>query len=95
MHAVSPFYIINAIPSTAAGFFAQYFNLRGPCFSISSACATGNHAMGLASMLIKWGMCDAVIAGGSEAAVNKAGIAAFGKIQALSERNDSPETASL
>ncbi len=94
MHAVSPFYIINAIPSTAAGFFAQYFNLRGPCFSISSACATGNHAMGLASMLIKWGMCDAVIAGGSEAAVNKAGIAAFGKIQALSERNDSPETAS-
>ncbi len=94
MQAVSPFYIINAIPSTAAGFFAQHWNLRGPCFSVSSACATGNHAMGLAALLIKWGMADAIIAGGSEAALNISGIAAFGKIQALSERNDSPETAS-
>jgi 3-oxoacyl-[acyl-carrier-protein] synthase II len=94
MQSVSPFYIINAIPSTATGFFAQYFNLQGPCFSVSSACATSNHAMALAAMLIKWGMADAIIAGGSEAPVNEAGIAAFGKIQALSERNDSPETAS-
>jgi 3-oxoacyl-[acyl-carrier-protein] synthase II len=94
MNSVSPFYIINAIPSTAAGFFAQYFNLQGPCFSLSSACATSNHAMGLGAMLIKLGMADAIVAGGSEAALNVAGIAAFGKIQALSERNDSPETAS-
>jgi 3-oxoacyl-[acyl-carrier-protein] synthase II len=94
MHAVSPFYIINAIPSTAAGYVAQKWNLQGPCFSISSACASGNHIMSVAALLIKAGLADAILAGGSEAAVNMNGIAAFGKIQALSERNDSPETAS-
>ncbi|HEQ72685.1 MAG TPA: beta-ketoacyl-[acyl-carrier-protein] synthase family protein [Spirochaetia bacterium] len=94
MHSVSPFYLINAIPSTATGFFAQNWNLQGPCFSVNSACATSNHTIGLAAMLIKWGMADAIIAGGAEAPVNKNGVAAFGKIQALSERNDSPETAS-
>jgi 3-oxoacyl-[acyl-carrier-protein] synthase II len=92
--SVAPFYIINAIPNTGAGFFAQSWNLQGPCFSVNSACASGNHSIGLAALLIKWGMADAIIAGGTEAPVNESGIAAFGKIQALSERNDSPETAS-
>jgi 3-oxoacyl-[acyl-carrier-protein] synthase II len=94
LSAVSPFYIINAIPSTAPGFFAQHANMQGPCFSISSACASSNHAMGMAALFIKWGMADAFIAGGSEAPVNECGIGAFAKIHALSERNDSPETAS-
>lgn len=94
MQSTSPFYIINSIPSTGSGFFAQAWDLQGPCFSISSACATSNHAFGVAAMMIKMGLADAIFAGGAEAPVNKSGLCAFGNIFALSERNDSPETAS-
>ena len=94
LQAASPFFIINGIPSTGSAFVAQEWNLRGPSFSVNSACATSNHAMGVAATLIKMGMADAIFAGGSEAPVNPAGIAAFGNILALSVRNDSPETAS-
>ncbi len=94
MQAASPFYIINSIPSTGSGFFAQSWNLQGPSFSVSSACATANHAIGIATMHIKMGMADAIFTGGAEAPVNKSGLCAFGNIFALSERNDSPETAS-
>jgi len=94
MQATSPFYIINSIPNTGSGFFAQSWNLQGPSFSVNSACATSNHAIGTAMMLIKMGMADAIFAGGAEAPVNKSGLCAFGNIFALSERNDSPQTAS-
>ncbi|MBT3271847.1 MAG: beta-ketoacyl-[acyl-carrier-protein] synthase family protein, partial [Spirochaetales bacterium] len=94
MHSTSPFYIINSIPSTGSGFFAQSWDLRGPSFSVNSACATSNHSIGVASMMIKMGMADAIFAGGAEAPVNKSGLCAFGNIFALSDRNDSPETAS-
>ncbi len=94
MHSTSPFYIINSIPNTGSGFFAQAWDLQGPSFSVSSACATSNHAFGVAAMMIRMGMADAVFAGGAEAPVNKSGLSAFGNIFALSERNDSPETAS-
>ncbi len=94
MQAASPFYIINSIPNTGSGFFAQSWNLQGPSFSVNSACATANHAIGTAMMLIKMGMADAIFAGGAEAPVNKSGLCAFGNIFALSERNDSPQTAS-
>ena len=94
MQAASPFYIINSIPNTASGFFAQSWNLQGPSFSVNSACATSNHAFGTAIMMIKMGMADAIYAGGSEAPVNRSGLCAFGNIFALSERNDSPESAS-
>ncbi|MBN1686910.1 MAG: beta-ketoacyl-[acyl-carrier-protein] synthase family protein [Spirochaetales bacterium] len=94
MHSTSPFYIINSIPNTGSGFFAQVWGLQGPSFAVSSACATSNHAFGIAAMMIKMGMADAVFAGGAEAPVNRSGLCAFGNIFALSERNDSPETAS-
>ena len=94
MNHTTPFYIVNSIPSTGSSFFAQTWNLQGPCFSVSSACATGNHAIGTALMMIKMGMADAIFAGGSEAPVNQNGMSAFGNIRALSERNESPETAS-
>ena len=94
MQSTSPFYIINAIPNTGAGFFAQAWNLQGPSFSVSSACATSNHAIGTSAMMIKMGMADAFFTGGTEAPVNKNGLSAFGNIYALSARNDSPETAS-
>ncbi len=92
--SVSPYYVIGAIPNTGAAFFAQKFNLQGPSFGVSSACASGNHAIGLAATLIKMGMADCIFAGGSDAATVQSGIACFGKIYALSCRNDSPETAS-
>jgi 3-oxoacyl-[acyl-carrier-protein] synthase II len=94
MATASPFYVINAIPNTATAYLAQIWNLHGPSFSINSACATGNHSIGVAASLIQMGMADAMFAGGSECVVNKAGIAAFGNIMALSTRNDDPETAS-
>ena len=93
MQATSPFFVL-CIPSTASGFFAMEWNLQGPCFSVNSACATGNHAFGVAASLIRMGMADAIFTGGSEAVINPTGLAAFGNIMALSERNDSPETAS-
>jgi 3-oxoacyl-[acyl-carrier-protein] synthase II len=92
--AASPFYVINSIPSSGSGYFSQVWNLQGPTFSVNSACSTSNHAIGIAATLIKMGMADAFIAGGSEASANPNGAAAFGNIMALSTRNDSPETAS-
>ncbi len=94
MDAVSPFYVVGTIPSTASAYTARAFNLQGPNFSVNSACATSNHAIGLAAMLIKMGLADAMLTGGAEAVVNIMGFGGFGVIQALSERNDSPETAS-
>lgn len=93
MQSTSPFFILG-IPSTGSGFFALEWNLQGPSFSVNSACATSNHAFGVAAMLIKMGLADAVFTGGTEAPIFPSGVAAFGNIMALSERNDSPETAS-
>ena len=93
MQSSSPFFVM-CIPSTASGYFAMEWNLQGPCFSVNSACATGNHAFGVAASLIKMGMADAIFTGGAEAPIFPSGMAAFGNIMALSERNNSPETAS-
>ncbi len=94
MNAISPFYVVSAIPNMASGYFAKEMNLQGPNFSLNSACATGNHAIGVAAMMIKMGLADVMFAGGAEAVVAIPSIAAFAIIDALSERNDSPETAS-
>jgi 3-oxoacyl-[acyl-carrier-protein] synthase II len=94
MDATSPFYVVGCIPNTASAYFANEFNLQGPNFSINSACATSNHSIGMASLLIRMGFADVMFAGGAEAVVNVPGFAGFGVIRALSERNDSPETAS-
>jgi 3-oxoacyl-[acyl-carrier-protein] synthase II len=94
METVSPFYVVGCIPNTASGYFAKEYNLQGPNFSVNSACATSNHAIGLAALMIKMGLADAIFTGGAEAVVNIMGFAGFGVIGALSERNDSPETAS-
>ena len=93
MQSTSPFFIM-CIPNTASGYFAMEWNLQGPCFSVNSACATSNHAFGVAASLIKMGMADAIFTGGAEAPIFPSGLTAFGNIMALSERNDSPQTAS-
>lgn len=90
----SPFYITNVIPNTASAFVSQEHNLQGPSYAISSACASSNHALGTAAMMIKMGMADAMFAGGSEAVCDIPSIAAFGTIGALSARNDDPDHAS-
>jgi 3-oxoacyl-[acyl-carrier-protein] synthase II len=92
--AAAPLYVVNAIPSSGTGFVAREWNLQGPNFAVSAACATSNHSISVASLLIKSGLADAMLAGGSEAVVTILGLGAFSAITALSERNDSPETAS-
>ncbi len=94
LDSISPFYVVGCIPNTASAYFAKEFNLQGPNFSINSACATSNHAIGTSAMMIKMNMADVMVTGGAEAVVNEMGFAGFGVIGALSERNDSPETAS-
>lgn len=92
--SVSPFYVISAIPNTASAYLAMEWNIQGPSFAVSSACATANHAFGVATYMIKMGMADAIFTGGAEAPVNPSAMGGFGNIMALSDRNDSPETAS-
>lgn len=94
MESTSPFYVVGCIPNTGSAYVANEFNLQGPNFSINSACATSNHSIGMASLLIKMGFADVMFAGGAEAVVNVPGFAGFSVIGALSERNDSPQTAS-
>ncbi len=90
----SPFYVVGVIPNTPAGYFAKENNFQGPNFSVNSACATSNHAIGNAAMMIRMGLSDVMVAGGTEAVAILPGFGGFNAIFALSRRNDSPETAS-
>ncbi len=91
---ISPFFIPAAIVNMAAGWVSMKYNLQGPNFATSTACATGNHAIGLAARTIAWGDADVMIAGGSEKGSSALGMTGFAAARALSTRNDSPETAS-
>jgi 3-oxoacyl-[acyl-carrier-protein] synthase II len=84
---VSPFFIPMMIGNIAAGTVAIKFNARGPCLPIVTACATSSHTIGEAFRAIKFGFADAIIAGGSEAAVNPVSIAGFTNCMALTTRN--------
>jgi 3-oxoacyl-[acyl-carrier-protein] synthase II len=70
------------------------YGLRGPNFGTISACASSTHAIGEAYNLIRLGKADVFVTGGSEAAINEAGVGGFNSMQALSTRNDDPKTAS-
>ncbi len=91
---VSPFYIPMSIGNMAAGVLSMIYGLRGPNVSLQTACATSNHAVAMAQMMIRQNMADVMVAGGTEGALNELAITAFANMQALSTRNDSPETAS-
>ncbi|MBL4847554.1 MAG: beta-ketoacyl-ACP synthase II [Planctomycetes bacterium] len=91
---VSPFLVPMMMINAASGEVAIRLGLKGPCFCVSSACASGNHALGLAMQMIRYGMADAVFAGGSEAALTPIGLAGFCSARALSKRNDDPQKAS-
>jgi 3-oxoacyl-[acyl-carrier-protein] synthase II len=82
--AVSPHFVPMMMPNAAAGTIAMRLGAQGPGFSVSSACATGGHAIGEATRMIVRGEADAVVAGGTEAALTGLCIAAFRRMGALS-----------
>jgi 3-oxoacyl-[acyl-carrier-protein] synthase II len=90
----NPFFIPKMIVDIAAGHISIKYGLRGPNYVTVSACASATNAMIDCLMHIQLGKVDVMVTGGSEAAVNIAGIGGFNALQALSKRNDSPETAS-
>ena len=91
---VSPFTIPAMIPDMTAGRVAIDFGARGPNFAVVSACASSGNGIGEAAEWIRRGDAVAVIAGGTEAAICRIGIATFTAMQAMSTRNDEPEKAS-
>jgi len=91
---ISPFFIPMFISDIAAGIVSMQFNAKGPNYATVSACATSAHAIGDAYRTIQYGDADIMITGGAEATVTPMAIGGFANMKALSERNDSPETAS-
>lgn len=90
----NPFFIPKMIADIAAGHISIKYGLRGPNYVTVSACASATNAIIDAFNLIRLGKADAIVTGGSEAAVNEMGMGGFNALRALSTRNDSPETAS-
>jgi 3-oxoacyl-[acyl-carrier-protein] synthase II len=91
---VSPFLIPMMITNMAAGRVSIGFGLKGPNFSVVSACASGGHSIGESFLMLKAGMMDVAITGGAEASITPLSYAGFCSLKALSTRNDIPEKAS-
>lgn len=91
---ISPFFIPMLIPDIAAGQISMKYGFRGPNYCTVSACATGNNNLIDSYILIKTGMADLMLSGGSEASISELGMGGFNANRALSTRNDSPQTAS-
>jgi len=91
---VSPFSVPRLMSNAASGTIAINYGIRGPNFCVSSACASGNHAIGEAFSNIVAGRSDIMITGGSEAALTPIGLASFCAARSLSTRNDNPQAAS-
>jgi len=91
---VSPFFVPMMISNMAAGQIAMTFGFQGPNFTLVSACASSNHAIGDAFKIIQSGAADVVITGGAEAAITPLALAGFCAMKALSTRNDEPARAS-
>ncbi|MGE5642808.1 MAG: beta-ketoacyl-ACP synthase II [Byssovorax cruenta] len=85
---VSPFLIPMLMPNGAAGMIAIDLQIKGPCFSVASACASGADGIGTAWLMLKAGMIDAALAGAAESTVCSVGVAAFDRVGAMSRRND-------
>ncbi len=91
---ISPFFIPAAIINLAAGHVSIRFGARGPNSATCTACSASAHAIGDAFEIIRRGDADAMIAGGSEAAITPMGVGGFAAMRALSTRNDEPQRAS-
>ncbi|MGI5466662.1 beta-ketoacyl-[acyl-carrier-protein] synthase family protein [Streptomyces sp. CA-132043] len=92
--AVSPLALPRSVPNMAAGEVAMDLGVQGPNFTISSACASGTTALGVARDLLLAGTCDIVLAGGSESARSRMTATCFHQLRALSRRGDHPDRAS-
>jgi 3-oxoacyl-[acyl-carrier-protein] synthase II len=90
----SPFFIPKMIANIAGGLISIKYQFRGPNFTTVTACASATHAMIEAFNMIRLGKAEIMITGGSEAAINEAGVAGFNSMRAISTRNDDPKTAS-
>ena len=92
---ISPFFVPSTIINMVSGDLSIEHNLKGPNFSVVSACATGTHSIGIAARAIAYGDADAMVAGGAEMATCPLGIGGFASARALSAScNDDPERAS-
>ncbi len=91
---LSPFFVPGSIINMVAGMISIQYGVRGPNVSMVSACTTASHCIGDAGRMIEYGDADVMIAGGAEATLCMSGMGGFCAVKALSERNDSPETAS-
>lgn len=91
---INPYFIPKVIVDIASGWISMRYGFMGLNFTTVSACATSNTALIDAMNYIRWGKATVIIAGGSEAAVNEAGVGGFAAMKALSTRNDDPQRAS-
>jgi 3-oxoacyl-[acyl-carrier-protein] synthase II len=91
---VSPFFVPMFIANMSAGLVSIRYGFKGPNFAAVSACASSAHAIGESYRMIRDGLADAMVTGGSEASVTGLTIAAFSNMKAMSTRNDDPQTAS-
>jgi 3-oxoacyl-[acyl-carrier-protein] synthase II len=90
----NPFFIPKMILDIAAGHISMRHGFRGPNFAVVSACASSTNAIMESFNLIRLGMADIILAGGTESVISEAGVGGFNAMKALSERNDDPATAS-
>lgn len=91
---ISPFFVPMFMPNAVVGEISIEWGLRGPNYGTVSACASSNHALGLAADAIRYGYADVMISGGTEAVARPMTFAGFDQMGALSRRNDAPERAS-
>lgn len=91
---VSPFMIPKLMVNAASGNISVHWGLRGPSSAVATACASASNAIGDAFKMIQNDMADVMVTGGSEAAITPMGLSGFARMNALSTRNESPETAS-
>jgi 3-oxoacyl-[acyl-carrier-protein] synthase II len=91
---ISPFFIPSNIINMISGHISIKYGMKGPNFSIVTACSTGTHNIGDAARLIEYGDADVMVAGGAEMATSPTGLGGFASAKALSTRNDDPQAAS-
>ncbi len=91
---ISPFFVPSNIINMVAGNLSIMYGLKGPNYSIVSACSTGAHNIGDAMRMIQYGTVDMMVAGGAEMATSPTGLGGFAAARALSTRNDDPQAAS-
>ncbi|EGV51817.1 beta-ketoacyl-ACP synthase II [Candidatus Endoriftia persephonae] len=91
---ISPFFVPANIINMVSGNLSIKYGLKGPNYSIVSACSSGAHSIGEAAMMIRHGRTDVMVAGGAEMATSPVGLGGFAAARALSRRNDDPQAAS-